>query len=113
MFKPEGIMPALVTPFTHDQRTVDEEKLRFLVNHCINQGIHGLVACGTTGEFTRLTLEKRKRIVKIVVDEANGKFPVIAGTGASSTQQALEDRPDIDDLVESRDLARHPLRYTP
>jgi 4-hydroxy-tetrahydrodipicolinate synthase len=83
-------MPALVTPFTYDQRTVDEEKLRFLVNHCIENGVHGVVACGTTGEFTSLTTEERKRAVKIVVDEVNGKVPVIAGTGASATQQALE-----------------------
>jgi 4-hydroxy-tetrahydrodipicolinate synthase len=90
LFKPEGIMPALVTPFTYDQRTVDEEKLRFLVNRCIKNGVHGVVACGTTGEFTSLTTEERKRAVKIVVDEVNGKVPVIAGTGASATQQALE-----------------------
>src|SRR3990172_4871420 len=90
MFKPEGIMPALVTPFTYDQRAVDEEKLRFLVNRCVEQGVQGVVVCGTTGEFTSLTTEERKRIIKIVVDEANGKVPVIAGTGAASTQHAIE-----------------------
>ena len=89
-FKPEGIMPALVTPFTYDQKGIDEEKLRLIVNRCIEQGVHGVVPCGTTGEFTSLTTEERKRVIKIVVDEANGKVPVIAGTGASSTQQALE-----------------------
>ena len=83
-------MPALVTPFTYDQKAVDEEKLRLLVNRCIENGVHGVVACGTTGEFTSLTVEERKRVVKIVVDEVNGKVPVIAGTGASSTQQAVE-----------------------
>jgi 4-hydroxy-tetrahydrodipicolinate synthase len=90
MFKPEGIMPALVTPFTFDQKAVDDEKLRFLVNHCIDQGVHGVVACGTTGEFTSLTVEERKRVLKVVVDEANGRVPVIAGTGAASTQQTIE-----------------------
>ncbi len=83
-------MPALVTPFTYDQKAVDEEKLRFLVNHSIEQGVHGIVACGTTGEFTSLTTEERKRVIKTVLDEANGKVPTIAGTGASSTQQTLE-----------------------
>ncbi len=90
MFKPQGIMPALVTPFTYDQRGIDEEKLRFLVNHCIEQGVHGVVACGTTGEFSSLTVEERKRVVKIVVEEANGRVPVIAQTGATTTQQAIE-----------------------
>jgi 4-hydroxy-tetrahydrodipicolinate synthase len=90
MFKPEGIMPALVTPFSYDQKAIDEEKLRFHVNRSLENGIHGVLACGTTGEFTSLTAEERKRVIKIVVDEVNGKVPVIAGTGASSTQQALE-----------------------
>ena len=90
MFKPEGIMPALVTPFTYDQKAVDEEKLRFLVNHSIEQGVSGVLACGTTGEFTSLTTEERKRVIRTVLDEANGKVPTIAGTGASSTQQTLE-----------------------
>jgi 4-hydroxy-tetrahydrodipicolinate synthase len=90
LFKPEGIMPALVTPFTADAKAVDEEKLRFLVSHCLEQGVHGVVSCGTTGEFTNMTTEEKKRVIKIVVDEVNGKVPVIAGTGASGTEQAME-----------------------
>lgn len=90
MFKPEGIMPALVTPFTDDGKAVEEERLRFLVNHCIGLGVHGVVPCGTTGEFVNMSVEERKRVIKIVVDEVNGRVPVIAGTGASGTDQALE-----------------------
>jgi 4-hydroxy-tetrahydrodipicolinate synthase len=90
LFKPEGIMPALVTPFTADAKAVDEEKLRFLVNHCLELGVHGVLSCGTTGEFTNMTNEERKRVIKIVVDEVNGRIPVIAGTGASGTEQAVE-----------------------
>jgi 4-hydroxy-tetrahydrodipicolinate synthase len=90
MFKPEGIMPALVTPFTDDAKTVDEERLRLLVNHCIELGVHGVVPCSTTGEFVNLTVEERKQVIKVVVDETNGRVPVIAGTGASGTDQALE-----------------------
>jgi|WetSurMetagenome_2_1015567.scaffolds.fasta_scaffold61902_2 4-hydroxy-tetrahydrodipicolinate synthase len=90
LFKPQGIMPALVTPFTYDQKGIDEEKLRFLINHCIDLGVHGVVVCGTTGEFTNLTVEERKRIVKTAVEEANGRVPVIAQTGATTTQQAIE-----------------------
>jgi len=90
MFKPEGILPALVTPFTTDGKAVDEERLRLLVSHCIALGVHGVVPCGTTGEFINMTTEEKKRVIKIVVDEVNGRVPVVAGTGASGTQQALE-----------------------
>jgi len=90
MVKLEGIMPALVTPFTADGKAVDEEKLRFLVSHCLEVGVHGVVPCGTTGEFTNMTTEEKKRVIKIVVDEVNGKVPVVAGTGTSGTEQAVE-----------------------
>src|SRR4030066_291745 len=90
MFKPEGIFPALVTPFSADGKSVDEERLRALVDHCIAQGVHGVVPCGTTGEFVNMTTEEKKRVIKIVVDQANGKIPVIAGTGASGTDHAVE-----------------------
>ena len=90
MFRPEGIMPALVTPFTDDEKTVDENRLRTLVNHCLELGVHGVVPCGTTGEFVNLTIEEKKRVIKIVVDEVKGRVPVIAGTGASGTQDAVD-----------------------
>jgi 4-hydroxy-tetrahydrodipicolinate synthase len=90
MFKPEGIFPALVTPFTDDGKNVDEERLRILINHCIQQGVHGVVPCGTTGEFVNLSTEEKKRVIKVVIDEVNGRVPVIAGTGASGTREAVE-----------------------
>jgi 4-hydroxy-tetrahydrodipicolinate synthase len=91
MLKPEGIMPALVTPFAgKNGKSVDEAQLRKLVTHCVDLGVHGVVPCGTTGEFVNMTVEERKRVIDVVVDEVNGKVPVVAGTGASGTQQALE-----------------------
>jgi 4-hydroxy-tetrahydrodipicolinate synthase len=90
MFKPEGILPALVTPFTDDGKTVDEERLRVLVNHCIELGVRGVVPCGTTGEFVNLTTEEKKRVIKTVIDEVNGRVKVVAGTGASGTNEAVE-----------------------
>jgi 4-hydroxy-tetrahydrodipicolinate synthase len=90
MFKPEGILPALVTPFTDDGKAVDEERLRALVNRCIELGVHGVVPCGTTGEFVNLTTDEKKRVIKVVVDEVNGRVPVVAGTGASGTNEAVE-----------------------
>jgi 4-hydroxy-tetrahydrodipicolinate synthase len=90
MYKPEGILPALVTPFTDDGKNVDDEKLRVLVNHCIELGVHGVVPCGTTGEFVNMSTEERKHVIKAVVDEVNGRVKVVAGTGASGTDQAIE-----------------------
>ncbi|PIU59994.1 hypothetical protein COS86_01280 [Candidatus Bathyarchaeota archaeon CG07_land_8_20_14_0_80_47_9] len=90
MFKPEGIFPALVTPFTDDGKIIDEERLRILVNHCIELGVHGVVPCGTTGEFVNLSTEEKKKVIKTVIDEVNGRVPVIAGTGASGTRETVE-----------------------
>jgi len=90
MFKPEGIMPALVTPFTDDGKKVDEEALRNLVSKCIELGVSGVVPCGTTGEFVNLTTKEKKRVIDVVINQANGKVKVVAGTGASGTDQAVE-----------------------
>jgi len=84
----KGIFPALVTPFDeHDQ--VDEaayrELIRFLLPH-----VNGLVPCGTTGEFSYMTLDEKKRAIEICIDEAAGRVPVVAGTGAMSTRETLE-----------------------
>ena len=90
MFKPEGILPALVTPFTDDGKAIDEERLRTLVSHCLELGVHGVVPCGTTGEFVNMTTEEKRRVIKIVIDEVNGRVPVIAATGASGTDKTVE-----------------------
>jgi len=90
MFKPEGILPALVTPFADDGKAIDEERLRALVNHCIELGVHGVVPCGTTGEFVNLTTEEKKKVINTVIDEVKGKVSVVVGTGASGTDQALQ-----------------------
>lgn len=90
MFKPEGILPALVTPFTDDGKDVDEKRLRALVEHCLRLGVHGVVPCGTTGEFVNMSVQEKKKTIQIVVDEVNGRVPVVAGTGASGTREAVE-----------------------
>ena len=88
-FRPRGIIPAMVTPFNPDG-SLDEEGLRELASWLVGQGIHGLVVCGTTGEFVNMTPEERKRAFELVVEEVGGKVPVIAGTGDASTQKAIE-----------------------
>jgi len=90
VFKPSGILPALVTPFTEGGRAVDEGQLRKLVNSCIEQGVSGVVPCGTTGEFVNLRADEKRRVIDAVVDEVGGRVAVVAGTGASGTDEALE-----------------------
>ena len=84
----QGSLVAMVTPF-HDGR-VDEAKLRELVEFHVANGTDGLVPCGTTGESPTLTHEEHKRVVEIVVQQARGRLPVVAGTGSNSTAEAIE-----------------------
>ncbi|MGQ9713973.1 MAG: 4-hydroxy-tetrahydrodipicolinate synthase [Anaerolineae bacterium] len=86
-FRPRGVNPALVTPFGKDEE-VDEFALRRLVR-AVLPFVDGLVPNGTTGEFTSLTVEERQRVLEVVLDEVRGRRPVIAGTGAASTQEAI------------------------
>ena len=88
-FRPTGIMPALVTPFNKDE-SINEDHLRNLVNHLIEQDVTGLVPAGTTGEFVNMTFKERLKVIEIVVDETNGRVPVIAGTGESGTKLAVD-----------------------
>ena len=84
-----GSIPALVTPFSKDL-SVDEEGLGRNVEFQIENGSSGLVTVGTTGESPTVTPEEHKKVNEIVIDEANGKVPVIAGTGSNSTDEAIE-----------------------
>jgi 4-hydroxy-tetrahydrodipicolinate synthase len=84
------VIPALVTPFTDDGKQVDEKRLRALVRYVLEKGATGVVPCGTTGEFQNLTVEERKLVSKIVIDEVKGRVPVIVGTGCSSTDLTVE-----------------------
>jgi 4-hydroxy-tetrahydrodipicolinate synthase len=83
----EGSFVALVTPFKNG--ILDEEGLRKNVQFQIENGTHGLVPCGTTGEAPTLTEEEHARVVEIVVKESGGRIPVIAGTGSNSTQKTI------------------------
>lgn len=84
-----GVLSALLTPFD-DDGAVDEATLRRLVDHNIDGGVHGVVACGSTGEFTTLSPAERRHVVETVIDQAAGRVPVVAQTGAQSTAEAIE-----------------------
>ena len=85
-----GSIVALVTPMIPDSLDVDWEALERLVEWHIEQGTHGLVAVGTTGESATLSVEEHSRVIKKAVAISNGRIPVIAGTGANCTREAIE-----------------------
>ncbi len=84
----EGAITALVTPM-HNGR-VDEQGLVDLIEFQIKSGIHGLVPCGTTGESATLSFAEHKRVIELTVQTVGRRVPVIAGTGANSTAEAIE-----------------------
>ncbi|KQP08201.1 MAG: 4-hydroxy-tetrahydrodipicolinate synthase [Methylobacterium sp.] len=84
----KGAMTALVTPFRDG--AFDEAAFRAFVNWQIEQGIHGLVPVGTTGETPTVTPAEHDRVVEICIEVAAGRVPVIAGAGSNSTAEAVE-----------------------
>lgn len=85
----QGSMVALVTPM-HLDGSVDEPSLRRLVDFHVENQTQAIVAVGTTGESATLNFDEHCAVIKCIVEQAAGQIPVIAGTGANSTQEALE-----------------------
>ncbi len=85
-----GSIVALVTPMVPDTLDVDWEALERLVEWHIDQQTHALVAVGTTGGSATLSVEEHSRVIKFMVDISQGRIPVIAGTGANCTREAIE-----------------------
>jgi 4-hydroxy-tetrahydrodipicolinate synthase len=83
-----GVGTALVTPFT-SAGALDEAGVRRLARRQIDEGIHFLVPCGTTGESPTLSEDERTRIVQICVEESRGKVPVLAGAGGYDTREVV------------------------
>ena len=83
-----GAITALITPFIDGE--LDEKGLVDLIEFQIENGIHGIVPCGTTGESATLGFDEHKRVIDLTVKTVNGRVPVIAGTGANSTLEAIE-----------------------
>jgi 4-hydroxy-tetrahydrodipicolinate synthase len=83
-----GCYTALITPFRDGQ--IDEPALRALVQRQIAGGVSGLVPCGTTGEAPALSAPEWERVVAVVVETADGRIPVLAGTGSNNTATVIE-----------------------
>ncbi len=83
-----GALTALVTPFKNHQ--VHEESYRELIEWQVEQGIHGLVPCGTTGESATMSHTEHKQVIKICVEQVKGRVPILAGSGSNNTLEAIE-----------------------
>ena len=86
MFK--GSIPAVITPFNEEK--VDYDSLNKVLNHLIDNGSHGLVPCGTTGESPTLSHDEHKKIIEETIRISDKRVPVIAGTGSNNTLEAIE-----------------------
>jgi 4-hydroxy-tetrahydrodipicolinate synthase len=85
----QGSLPAIVTPM-HADGSLDLPRFRSLVDWHIREGSNGIVVAGTTGESPTVDFEEHCKLIETVVEQAAGRVPVIAGTGANSTAEAIE-----------------------
>ena len=83
----EGAHTALITPFLDGK--IDESSLRDLIDFQFDNGISGIVPCGTTGESPTLSNDEHKRVIEIAIETTAGRGKVIAGTGSNSTREAI------------------------
>ena len=85
----EGVATALITPMNEDT-TVNFEGLKKLVDEQINRGVDALVICGTTGEKSTLRYDEHVKVIEFAAKAANGRVPIIAGTGSNDTVYSVE-----------------------
>jgi len=79
---------AMITPLDENKEVVEED-LRKFVDYLIDNGVHGLVPMGTTGESATMSHDEHRKIVEIVVDQTKNRVPIIAGSGSNSTKEAI------------------------
>ena len=89
MYKLEGMYAAIPTPFFPDE-SIDYEGVKTLVRYLADQGLHGIIAGGSTGEYSLMSVDERKKIIKIACEAAEGRIDVIAGTGCPRAVDTIE-----------------------
>jgi len=107
-----GIFVPHVTPFTREG-DLDLKALRVCVRFWLESGVSGLVPCGSNGEAPYLSRQERIKVIETVVDEVNGKIPVIAGTGSMSTKETITFTKDAKDLGVDAALIVTPFYFKP
>lgn len=88
-FKPQGIIPALVTPLDQDGELL-EQGLRDVLDYTINNGVHGVFVLGSSGEIYGLTDAQKRRVVELTVEHVNGRVPVYAGASEITTRDCIK-----------------------
>lgn len=88
MFEPHGIIPPIITPMTEDGK-FNEPVFRDMINHLIEEGIHGIFPLGTTGEFYAFNHDEVKRILEVAREEAAGRVDVYAGAAHITTRETI------------------------
>ncbi len=112
MGKLTGVYVVLVTPFTKDG-DVDYDGLRKNVRWLAEQGVHGVIPLGSTGEFASLDDDQKERITQTVIAAAGGKIPVVVGSSAETTEKAIYYAKRAKDLGAAGALVLPPWYYTP
>ena len=106
-----GTATPLVTPFDPKTYAIVEEELRKEARYCVRNGIHNVMVAGSAGEFVHLSQDERKRIFDVVIDEVNGKVPVIACTHSTSTDEAVMYTKYAKDAGADAVMLVHPYYY--
>lgn len=112
MAKFEGVYVALVTPFTQDYE-VDYKRLHELCDWLIQEGVNGLVPAGSLGEYATFSPEERAKVVETVIQAANGRVPVVVGSAAPSTKQAVQWVEHAKESGAAGVMALPPINYKP
>ena len=98
MSKYTGTFTVSITPFTPDGRAIEENVLRKYIDWQIEQGIHGLIPLGSTGEFLSLTDKEKEQVIEIYVDQVNKRVPLFIGTAAENTWDAVRYSKQAEDM---------------
>ena len=107
-----GVYPPIITVF-HENEEINFEGLGEHIDFLIENGAHGIIVCGSTGEFFNMTPEERKKVIKFIVDHVNGRVPILAGTADCSTKVTVELSKYAEDVGADGLLIVPPYYYKP
>ena len=108
-----GTYTVTITPFTADGRRVETSVLKDFVDWQIEQRAHGLIPVASTGEFLSLSDDERRQVARTVIDQANGRVPVLVGAGAENTWDVVRFSREAEDLGADGVLIIPPFYSTP
>jgi 4-hydroxy-tetrahydrodipicolinate synthase len=110
----EGVLPAVITPFQRNHAMdLDIDGLVSNIEFLIENGVHGIVPCGSTGESATLSFEEHEKVIDAAINAVNGRVPVIAGTGSNNTAEAVRFTQAAKDLLADGGLFISPYYNKP